>query len=149
MTRQDCGRTCGKAIVECRGVIGPHRELIIGPIVIYQHHTLDGITRLIQLLENGYQRLTHRLMTHHLTQADIPLGIVVQKFQVAQRVEWQGAIIFIGAALHASKNLLRDRLGTPEVLLTEDFYAFSRYYLLGTPLPEGFHLALITLWSGQ
>jgi hypothetical protein len=81
--------------------------------------------------------------------ADIPLGIVVQKFQVAQRVEWQGAIIFIGATLHAVKNLLRDRLGTPEVILAEDFYAFSRYYLLGTPLPEGFHLALITLWGGQ
>lgn len=56
-----------EAEVEARGVVVPHRPLVVGIPVVDESHSLYRIFRLVELFENIEHICRNRLVYHHFT----------------------------------------------------------------------------------
>jgi len=83
---------CHGAVVEARRVVGRHRALIVGIVVVHEPDALYGVAGLIQLPEDVEQVVGNELVAHQLAAMLTPILVDVQHPQVAQFVEAHGAV---------------------------------------------------------
>ena len=105
-----------EAEIEGGGVVVAHRLLVISVPVIYQSHPLDGVFRLVELVEDVEHIVSHFLVYHHLAHEDAPVLVYVQALQVVQFAAWYGAVVLEALALHQGEDAVGDGDGEEETL---------------------------------
>ena len=76
---------CHLAEVEARCVVVQHRLLVVGIIVIHQHHAFNRVGGLVQGLEYGYQVMGYTLVANQFAHDSLSLQVAVNHFQISQR----------------------------------------------------------------
>lgn len=99
-------------IAEATGVVGAHRPLIVGPEVVDQPHTLDGIALIIEPTEDTKHIGSHLFVAHQLTHANPTVRIAMQQPHISQALTAHAAVSRVRLATHAGKHLIRYRFHT-------------------------------------
>ena len=80
---------------------------VVGPIVINQPNTLDGIALAIEFAEDIEQVVGNSFVAHHLAYMFMALGIDVRQTEIAQFRTGHGTTFGIGVAAHTLKDGIR------------------------------------------
>ena len=105
-----CSRTRHEAEIERGGVVGAHRRLIIGTIIINQCHPLNPVIRFIEPAEYPQYFICDSGVYHHLAALWQSIGIAMQHFQVTEVGSVQGTIFLPRFQPHAVENVIADFL---------------------------------------
>lgn len=96
-------------VAEGTGVIGTHRQLIVGPKVIDKSYALYGIAMEIELTEDIQDIGGNGFVADHLAKADMPLEVFMQQTEIAKVGTANGAALWVAFALHTSEDCIRYR----------------------------------------
>lgn len=73
------------AEIETRGIVGRHGTLVIGIVIVYEHHAHYAVMGIIELTEDVDQIGSNGFVAYHLAYLCLAIGIAVEHTQVAQR----------------------------------------------------------------
>lgn len=96
-------------VAEGTGVIGTHRQLIVGPKVIDKSYALYGIAMEIELTEDVQDIGGDGFVADHLAKADMSLEVFMQQTKIAKIRAANGAALWVAFALHTSEDCIRYR----------------------------------------
>lgn len=96
-------------VAEGTGVIGTHRQLIVGPKVINEPYALDRISVKVELSKNIKDVDSNGLVTNHLAKPNMPLEVFMQQAEIAKIRAANGAALWVAFALHTSEDCIRYR----------------------------------------
>lgn len=105
------------AEVEGRGVVGAHRLLVVGIIIVYQPHSLDGVASLKKLVENGEHAFGNTFVDHHLAHKDATLQVDVKTGEVAELCARHRAVGLETLALHDLEDVVGKGLTSKKLLV--------------------------------
>ena len=99
------------SVVEAACIVGTHRLLIVGIIVIDERHALYGVPMAIELAEDVEQVGSDGTMAHQLTLTHTALRIVMRHAEIAQLSSRHGTVFCKRLSLHAGKDLVGQSVG--------------------------------------
>ena len=107
MFRQFLGARNG-AEVEAAGVVGLHRPLVVGIIVVNQLHAFDRVVVFIKFLKDFFQVVGDEFITNQLPDCYLAVGRMVRQPQVAQFRAGHRTILLVGFPLHPLEHGVAD-----------------------------------------
>ena len=116
------------AETETRGIVSPHRLLVVGIVVVDETHALNGIVGMVELAENINQVLCDGFVTHQLTLLHLSTGIVVEHAQIAQVTTRNATSHGKRAALHAKKHCVSKCVYYETLLGLSHWYSPKEYH---------------------
>lgn len=123
--------------VEARRVVGVHRCLVVGVVVVNEHHALYGVAGFEEVAENVGKVVADVLVAHNFTQLYFSVGVVVQHFKVAQLRAWNGAVFLERLPVDALEDGVAYGFACEAAVDAVFLYAFFRYALSCLPVFQG------------
>ena len=124
------------AIAESTGIIGAHRQLIVGPKVIDKSYALYGIAMEIELTEDIQDIGGNGFVADHLAKADMPLEVFMQQTEIAKVGTAHATAFRIAPAFHTGEDCVGDRSSRETARQTIGFHSLGTDDSAGTPRRE-------------
>ena len=94
-------------VAETAAVVVAHLSLVVGVVVVREHHAADDISGIIELSEDAHESCGNLFVAHHFAEACL-LTVPVQESQVAQVVPTDVRVWLECLALHALPHRVGD-----------------------------------------
>ena len=96
------------AEVEAGGVVGCHAALVVAIVVVDEGDALDFVALLVELTEDVEEVGSYGFVADDLAQLSAAVDVAMQHTEVAQGGAWNGAVLLVGLALHATEDGVGD-----------------------------------------
>jgi len=105
-------------------VVGLHRTLVVGTVVVHQNNALYLVIQVEELSKYPQNALGNTAVYHHFAALRLSAGIAMQQSEIAQFGAFERAIGLPRLALHAPKNVIAQWFGREKAIDSDRIQRF-------------------------